>query len=93
MTWSPSLNRFAPETYLANSGASDESEALWLCGRNQRGRIRFEAIAATPARLSWLQAKVDAKGGALWIHAAVIDWLNSPRRPGESYGDVILRPR
>jgi len=39
------------------------------------------------------EAKVDAKGGALWIQAAVIDWLNSPRRPGESYSDVILRPR
>ena len=39
------------------------------------------------------EAKVDAKGGALWIQAAVIDWLNSLRRPGESYSDVILRPR
>lgn len=39
------------------------------------------------------EAKVDAKGGALWIQVAVIDWLNSPRRPGESYGDVIPRPR
>ena len=36
------------------------------------------------------EAKVDAKGGALWIQAAVIDWLHSPRWPGESYSDVIL---
>jgi hypothetical protein len=39
------------------------------------------------------EAKGDAKGDALWIQVAVIDWLNSPRRPGESYSDVILRPR
>ena len=39
------------------------------------------------------EAKVDGKDGALWIQAAVIDWLNSPRRPGDSYSDVILRPR
>ncbi len=45
-----------------------------------------------PLGLVGFEAKVDAKGGALWIQAAVIDWLNSPRRPGESYSDVIPRP-
>jgi hypothetical protein len=39
------------------------------------------------------EAKVDATRGAQRIQAAVIDWLNSSPRPGESYSDVILWPR
>jgi hypothetical protein len=48
------------------------------------GGFVSEAIAATPLGSVGFEAKVDAKGDALWIQAAVIDWLNSPRRPDES---------
>ena len=50
---------------------------------------RFEAIAATPARLNLASRRRSMRRAVLWIQAAVIDWLNSPRRPSESYTMLI----
>jgi hypothetical protein len=53
----------------------------------------FEAIASTlPVGSVAFDPEPNEKGERLiWIEAAVADKLAAMRRPGESYGDVILR--
>jgi hypothetical protein len=53
----------------------------------------FDAIARTmPFGSVNLEAGVDDKGERyIWLPRAVVDRLRSPRGPGESYSDVILR--
>jgi hypothetical protein len=53
----------------------------------------FDAIAATlPPGSTGYENKVDEQGRRLiWLERRMLDKLNSYRRAGESYSDVILR--
>jgi hypothetical protein len=53
----------------------------------------FDAIAKTlPPGSTGYENKVNEKGERLiWVERRMLDKLNSYRRPGESYSDVILR--
>jgi hypothetical protein len=53
----------------------------------------FDAIAATlPLGSTGYENAVNEKGERLiWIERRMLDKLNSYRRAGESYSDVILR--
>jgi hypothetical protein len=55
--------------------------------------IAFDAIASTlPLGSVGYEAEPHEKGQRLiWVEAAVLERLRTMRRPGESYGDVILR--
>jgi hypothetical protein len=53
----------------------------------------FDAIAATlPVGSTGYENKVNEKGERLiWVERRMLDKLNSYRRAGETYSDVILR--
>ena len=53
----------------------------------------FDAIASTlPPGSTGYENAVNDKGERLvWLERRMLDKLNSYRRPGESYSDVILR--
>jgi hypothetical protein len=53
----------------------------------------FEAIAATlPVGSTGYEKAVNEKGERLiWLERRMLDKLNSYRRAGESYSDVIMR--
>ena len=53
----------------------------------------FDAIAATlPLGSTGYENAVNERGERLiWLERRMLDKLNSYRRPGESYSDVILR--
>jgi hypothetical protein len=53
----------------------------------------FDAIATTlPPGSTGYENAVNDKGERLvWLERRMLDKLNSYRRPGESYSDVILR--
>ena len=53
----------------------------------------FEAIARTlPFGSMSFENKIDENGDRLiWLERRMLDKLNSHRRAGESYSDVILR--
>jgi hypothetical protein len=53
----------------------------------------FDAIAATlPVGSTGYENAVNDKGERLiWLERRMLDKLDSHRRPGESYSDVILR--
>jgi hypothetical protein len=53
----------------------------------------FDAIVATlPVGSTGYENKVDENGQRLiWLERRMLDKLNSYRRAGESYSDVILR--
>ena len=53
----------------------------------------FEAIARTlPFGSMSFENKIDEDGNRLiWLERRMLDKLNSHRRAGESYSDVILR--
>ena len=53
----------------------------------------FDAIAATlPVGSTGYENAVNEKGERwIWLERRWLDKLNSYRRPGESYSDVILR--
>ena len=53
----------------------------------------FEAIARTlPLGTVSFENKIDENGERLiWLEPRMLDKLNSYRRAGESYSDVILR--
>jgi hypothetical protein len=55
--------------------------------------ISAEAIARTlPLASVGYEDKTDEEGERLiWLDRGVVDRLRSPRVPGESFGDVILR--
>ena len=53
----------------------------------------FDAIAATlPLSSTGYENAVNERGERLiWLERRMLDKLNSYRRPGESYSDVIVR--
>jgi hypothetical protein len=53
----------------------------------------FDAICATlPLGSTGYENKIDENGNRLiWLERRMLDKLNSHRRAGESYSDVILR--
>jgi hypothetical protein len=56
-------------------------------------QVAFDAIASTlPVGSTGYENAVNEKGERLiWVERRMLDKLNSYRRAGESYSDVILR--
>jgi hypothetical protein len=72
--------------------AKQDSSAIDPHRHHRRG-LRGDRTHAS-ARQRWVRARADAKGERqIWLDRAVVDRLAAMRSHGESYSDVILRPR